>query len=79
MLKVFLVIPHEGRDPLIAIDPQPPQRVGQPRGLLTDLSVRRVPEAVAGGGADGAVTVDVERVPPDLGDGEREVLHGALH
>jgi hypothetical protein len=56
-----------------------PQRIREPGGLLPDLPVGRVPEPVAGGGGDGAFPVDVDGVAQDLGNGERDVLHGALH
>ena len=78
-LQVLLVVPHEGGDPLIAVDAETPQGVGQAGSLLADLPVGGMPEPVPGGGGDRAVAVDIHRVAQDLRDGQRGVLHGAQH
>ncbi len=80
-LEVLLVVPHERRDPLVAGDPQCPQRIRRPAGPLGDLAVACPPARAAGAGAGDHHAVGERRGggPHHRGDGERDVLHGALH
>ena len=79
-LQVLLVVPHERGHPLVAVDAEAAQRVGQPGGLLAEFAIGRVPEsAVTGCGGHDAIAVDTHRVPQDFRDGQRGVLHCAVH
>ena len=78
-LQVFLVVPHEGGDPLVAVDAEAAQRIGQSRGLLAKFAVRGVAEPRTGGGAHRPVTMNAHRVSQDRRDSQFRVLHRALH
>ena len=78
-LEVLDVVPLEGRHPLVAVDPQPAQCRGQPRGALAELGVGAGAAAVGGGGHDLAVGVHRDDVAADGVDGQLVVLHGAAH
>ncbi len=78
-LEVLDVVPLEGRHPLVAVDPQPAQRRGQPRGALAEIGVGAGAAAVGGRGHDLAVGVHRDDVAADGVDGQLVVLHGAAH
>ena len=50
-LEVLGVVPHEGRDPLVAVDPESAQRVRELRRTPADVGVR-APTGAAGGRGD---------------------------
>jgi len=77
--QVFGVVPHERRDPLVSGNAEAAQRIRQPGGLLAQLAVGAATVTVTGGGGDGAGPVDGAAVSHDRGDGQRKVLHGAVH
>ena len=76
---MLLVVPHEGAHPVVTLDAESAQRVGQPGGLPAHLSVRRVSVAVPGRRGDHPIAVNRDGVPQDRGHRQREFLHGAVH
>jgi hypothetical protein len=79
-LHVLLVVPHEGADPLVAVDTERPQAMCQPRHVRGDLGERRAPvRAALTESDDPRVSVDVAAVPEDRGNRQRDVLHRASH
>ena len=79
-LEVLLVVPHEGRDPLVCVHAEIAERVREPGRICPDVGVRRAPDTVRGQSRDATrAPVDRTAVPGDGGGGERRVEHGATH
>ena len=78
-LEVLGVVPLEGPDPLVAVDAQGAQAVGQPRRAPAELGVGLPAGAVGRGGDDLGVRVHRGPVLHQRPDRERVVLHGAAH
>ena len=78
-LEVLGVVPHEGRDPLVAVDAAGPQGSGQAAGSLGDVGERTATGAVRRGRDDLGVGVHAGGVLEEAGDAQRGILHGALH
>ena len=78
--EVFGVVPHERRHALIAGDAEAAERIGEPAHLIAEFAVGDgAVSPLAQGGGDRAMTVHLDRVAQDRGDGEWEVLHRAAH
>ena len=78
-LHVLLVVPAEGADAVAGADAETAQRAGEPLGAIADLGEGRLAIPVALEGDDLAVAVDAAPVLVDHVEGERVLLHRALH
>ena len=57
-LEVLGVVPHEGADALVSVDPQPAERVRQPGGPAARFGVSTTPGPVPGAGDNFAIAED---------------------
>ena len=85
-LEVLGVVPTEGGDPLITVDPDAPKGVGEAPGVRRDVGIRGAFQGEAPGvrvkggqGLHHRVPVDGLPAAENGGDGERVVLHRASH
>ena len=78
-LEVLGVVPHEGADPLVRVDAQAAQGVGQPGGPAARFGVGTAPGPVSGPGDDLSVAENRCPVPHDRCDRQREIHHRAPH
>ena len=78
-LKVLSVVPHEGADTLVGVDPQPTQGVGQPRGPAAGFGVSTTSGPVPGPGDNLSIAEYGRSVPHDRRDRQREIHHRAPH
>ena len=78
-LQVLLVVPAEGPDPVARADAQAPKPGGEPTDTVGGIPEAAPPRGLTLEGDQLAVREDGPAPPEDLGDGERDVLHGAQH
>lgn len=79
-LDVAAGVPRQGADSIARLDPQSQQGVGDALGPIADLGVGRAHDRALDRSADHlAMTVPERGMVDDLVEGQRPVLHQALH
>src|SRR6266481_8570723 len=73
------VVPHQRRHPLVAINAERPECVGELGGPGAGLGVGLAPQAISGVGYHFAVAVHGAAVLHDPGDCQRNIHHRAAH